>query len=142
VCEAVARQENEAKLEGLVESFAEFLEGLVEKHEDKYEKEKYSNLIKQIIVRADNFTFLIGLLEKYPNNHAIKTEALHCIEAYLRIHLPNKENSSKISACSVDAGKAAKVNEKFIGSLKDTLQRLPISSFVSDISTIGLTLGL
>lgn len=125
-----------------MESFAEFLEGLVEKHEDKYEKEKYSNLIKQIIVRAENFTFLIGLLEKYPNNHVIKTEALHCIEAYLRIHLPNKESSSKISTSSVETGKAAKVNEKFIASLKETLQRLPISSFVSDISNTCASLGL
>lgn len=36
-------------MESVIESFSDFLESLVEKHEDRYEKTKYTSLLKSII---------------------------------------------------------------------------------------------
>lgn len=75
------------------ESLANFIEGLVEKHEDKYEKAKYSRLIRNIIDRSNTFLFLFALFDAHLTRRDTRLYLLRAIEAFLRIHLPSKQLS-------------------------------------------------
>lgn len=58
VCRSLAAEKEEGKVERNIESFGGFMESLVEKHEDKYDKAKYAKLIRLILEDGDIFLFL------------------------------------------------------------------------------------
>lgn len=75
------------------ESFAGFVESLVEKHQDKYEKAKYSKLIGRLLDRSEAFLFLFAQFDAHLHHRTIRLHTLHALEAFLRIHLPAAPHS-------------------------------------------------
>ena len=115
-----------------------FIEALVEKHEDKYEKFKYAILLKNIIEHVDNFDFLLPRLEKHDCNRVIKTELLGCVHSYLKIHLPVKQGSNLYEKEGAPPDNI-KLSASFLLSLKKYIADHPIASFISDIRTTFFT---
>jgi hypothetical protein len=63
VCEFVRQQHNAVNTEDILESFCEFIDALVQKHEDKYEKSKYAAFIKKVSEQSQHFLFLVDKLD-------------------------------------------------------------------------------
>lgn len=92
LCRSLGEEKGE-RVAVSVESLGGFIEGLVEKHEDKYEKAKYARLIRSILDRSHQFNFLFSLFDAHPLTHSTRLHLLRAIEALLRIHLPSKQQS-------------------------------------------------
>jgi hypothetical protein len=113
VCQEIKSIKEEPAVEKCIENFGLVIDSLVEKHEDKYERSKYAALLKKIIEEPDNFLFLLGHLEKYGSNNAIKTELLKCIYSFLRIHEPAK-SGSKIHELEANPAEIIHLNPQFL----------------------------
>jgi ribosomal protein S10 len=134
LCRSLAQEQAEEKVALNIESFAAFIESLVEKHEDKYEKVKYAKLIREILEQSDNFLFLFDQFESHQHNRTIKIETLHCLNAFLRLHLPSK-NNSKISEEEIPAADSTPLNQIFAQALLKWLSSHMVHEFVSDSSS-------
>ena len=84
LCRALAEEAGERAAQN-AESLAGFIESLVEKHEDKYEKAKYARLVRMLLERSHTFLFLFAAAPP-----AACLPRLRCIDALLRAHLPTK----------------------------------------------------
>lgn len=62
LCCEIGKVENEERFEKIVENVSELLESLVQKHEDKYEKAKYANMIRNMMKEINNLVFLLDHL--------------------------------------------------------------------------------
>lgn len=109
----------------------------MQKHEDRYEKTKYSSLIRTLMAESfQDFGFLLHVLETYSKNSTIKSEVLHCIEAILRIHETAKPGS-KIHEQEQNIEPIELVPE-FKEHLLAYLRKHPVKEFVSDRSKMNL----
>lgn len=133
LCGRLAAEKDEGRVEAAAESFAGFIESLVEKHEDKYEKAKYAKLIRSVLDRSDLFLFLFQQFDAHPHRPSLQLHLLRSIEAFLRIHLPPKQ-TSKISE-EEGAPEAYTLKESFSEGLKNWLCSHMVHEFVSGSRT-------
>lgn len=79
LCAGLAGETDEGRVAQSAESLAGFIEGLVEKHEDKYEKAKYSRLIRSILDRSHTFLFLFTLFDAHLTRRDTRLNLLRAI---------------------------------------------------------------
>lgn len=98
--ESIHKEHTQEMLMEKLENYQTFYENMLEKLDDRFDKGKYSSMIKQVLIEKYCLEFLFNKAEEWKDDHEIITKIINIFEIYLKFSLNNRPinpNTSKMS---------------------------------------------
>ncbi len=102
-----------------LENFANLFDTLLEKYDDKFDRTKFTNLVRDLVNEKNNYLFLIEKSKAYPDNEEVQNICFVTLETLLRFSTGQKlsnVNSSKLSESNLmeSSFSDVKINQEVI----------------------------